>query len=383
MARARIQPKNRRARALGRARIENDRPTIEARLRARGIRFSRWASQARLYTLLKLAEKFLPYTNYKTIELRGFCQQRGLTILPKALKKDLIAVLEGADAKPSFRRFMELPAELRLEVLEFAGEKHEVVETLWWLDNKDRLRELAELLAVGSRTIGCAVGCTPRIRRRSLTIHKDPAKFGKVTRLEKVPFHIDHLRDLLPHRHVTTLSLTHPNIRSLASATPRTANSAQSLSMPPGIQTARGRVRPAPNTSWIDEMKMTATKNKLSARGVRVDQGVPIEELQNMLALSEKNLLAYTNYGRRKLQGFCYARRVPIKPSMLVRDLVHVLRAADAEPRFRRFFDLPAELRLMVVEAAGLEYEVVLAPKPRRSERVMAKKEKLVVAKSA
>ncbi|KAK3642195.1 hypothetical protein LTR56_001174 [Elasticomyces elasticus] len=153
--------------------------------------------------------------------------------------------------------------------------------------------------------------------------------------------------------------------------------------MPPGIQTARGRVRPAPNTSWIDEMKMTATKNKLSARGVRVDQGVPIEELQNMLALSEKNLLAYTNYGRRKLQGFCYARRVPIKPSMLVRDLVDVLRAADAEPRFRRFFDLPAELRLMVVEAAGLEYEVVLAPKPRRSERVMAKKEKLVVAKSA
>ncbi|KAK3642196.1 hypothetical protein LTR56_001175 [Elasticomyces elasticus] len=129
MARARIQPKNRRARALGRARIENDRPTIEARLRAEGIRFSRWASQARLYTLLKLAEQFLPYTNYKTIELRGFCQQRGLTMPPKALKKDLIAVLEGADAKPSFRRFMELPAELRLEVLESAGEKHEVVET--------------------------------------------------------------------------------------------------------------------------------------------------------------------------------------------------------------------------------------------------------------
>ncbi|KAK3647828.1 hypothetical protein LTR56_007802 [Elasticomyces elasticus] len=151
MARARVQPRNRRARFLSRTRIEKDRPTIEDRLRARGIRFSRWASQARLYTLLKLAEKFLPYTNYKTIELRDFCRERGVAIPPKALKKDLIAVLEGADANPSFGRFMELPAELRLEVLEFAGEKHEVVETLWWLGNKDRLRELAELLAVGNR----------------------------------------------------------------------------------------------------------------------------------------------------------------------------------------------------------------------------------------
>ncbi|KAK3647829.1 hypothetical protein LTR56_007803 [Elasticomyces elasticus] len=151
--------------------------------------------------------------------------------------------------------------------------------------------------------------------------------------------------------------------------------------MPPGIQTARGRVRPAPNTSWIDEMfRMTATKAKLSARAVRIDQDMPFEELQNMLALSEKDLLPYTNYGRRELQGFCFARKIPIEPSMLVRDLIDVLRAADARPRFRRFFDLPAELRLMVVEAAGLEYEVVLGPKPRRSERV-AKKDKLVTGK--
>ncbi|KAK5736632.1 hypothetical protein LTR17_007289 [Elasticomyces elasticus] len=154
MAKARIQPpaRNRRALFLNRTRIEKDRPTIEERLRARGIRFDRWASQGRLYTLLELADKgFTRYTNCSVIELRGFCQNRGLTTLPKALKKDLIAVLEGADANPSAGRFMNLPAELRLEVLEFAGEKHEVVETLWWLDNKDRLAKEAWLADEGRR----------------------------------------------------------------------------------------------------------------------------------------------------------------------------------------------------------------------------------------
>ncbi|KAK5736047.1 hypothetical protein LTR17_007718 [Elasticomyces elasticus] len=135
--------------------------------------------------------------------------------------------------------------------------------------------------------------------------------------------------------------------------------------MPPGIQTARGRVRPAPTPSWLTELRVTAAKDKLSARGVRVDADVPLEELQNMVALSESGKLAYTNYLRRDLFKFCRARRIATKPWMNKAELVEVLRAADAKPRFAPFFKLPPELRLMIVKAAGLEYGVVLSPKAK------------------
>ncbi|KAK5679944.1 hypothetical protein LTS10_007892 [Elasticomyces elasticus] len=126
------------------------------------------------------------------------------------------------------------------------------------------------------------------------------------------------------------------------------------------------------------ERERQAVKDELRERGVRFDEKLAPRTLANMLMLSKSGMLAYGNYRRRELQGFCYARRLPIKPSMLKEDLVDVLRTADEKPRFRRFFDLPAELRLMIVEAAGLDYEVVL---PRRSARIMAKKDKSVTTK--
>ncbi|KAK5736631.1 hypothetical protein LTR17_007288 [Elasticomyces elasticus] len=139
--------------------------------------------------------------------------------------------------------------------------------------------------------------------------------------------------------------------------------------MPPGIQTARGMFRPPPTPSWLIELRVTAAKDKPSARGVRVDEGVRIEELQNMLALSESGCLAYTNYLRRDLFSFGRARRIAAKPWMNKAELVEVLRAADARPRFASFFKLPPELRLMIVEAAGLDYEAVLSPKSKVKRR--------------
>ncbi|KAK5736046.1 hypothetical protein LTR17_007717 [Elasticomyces elasticus] len=126
------------------------------------------------------------------------------------------------------------------------------------------------------------------------------------------------------------------------------------------------------------ERERQAVKDELRERGVRFDKKLAPRTLANMLVLSRKGMLPYSNYRRRELQRFCYARRIPIKPSMVVWDLADVLRAADAKPRFRRFFDLPAELRLLIVEAAGLDYEALL---PRRSARIMAKKDKSVTAK--
>ncbi|KAK5736048.1 hypothetical protein LTR17_007719 [Elasticomyces elasticus] len=144
MAKARVQPRLRRIATTGRTRIEKPQPSIADRLHARGVRFETFAPESRLRALLKIALKdHLSYSNCNVVELRDFCRRHGLAIPSRALMEDLVAVLEVADERPSFGRFMDLPAELRLEVLEHAGEKHEVVETLWWLDNKDRLAKEA------------------------------------------------------------------------------------------------------------------------------------------------------------------------------------------------------------------------------------------------
>ncbi|KAK4958041.1 hypothetical protein LTR10_004466 [Elasticomyces elasticus] len=74
------------------------------------------------------------------------------------------------------------------------------------------------------------------------------------------------------------------------------------------------------------------------------------------------DLLPYGNCTRAELLGFCLARniRIPNEDNKaLKRNLIPALEHADENIRFRFFFVLPAELRLLIVEEADMEYEEV------------------------
>ncbi|KAK4892434.1 hypothetical protein LTR27_009090 [Elasticomyces elasticus] len=129
------------------------------------------------------------------------------------------------------------------------------------------------------------------------------------------------------------------------------------------IQTARKN----DSSAWTDrawkkelERQCQAMTDELRARGVRVDEDLTHERLGAMLRrLNKKQLL-----------GFCRARKVKdsrVKTRATKDDLVAALEAADAKLTFRPFFDLPAELRLMIVEAAGVDYEDTLGSRPKRA----------------
>ncbi|KAK5736045.1 hypothetical protein LTR17_007716 [Elasticomyces elasticus] len=151
------------------------------------------------------------------------------------------------------------------------------------------------------------------------------------------------------------------------------------------IQTARKSesstaVRAWTDRAWTDrawkkelerrKRECQAMTDELRARGVRVDEDLTRGRLMNMLSLLNSGLLPYTNYSKKQLLGFCRARKVKdprVKTRATKDDLVAALEGADAKPTFRPFFDLPAELRLMIVEAAGVDYEDVLGPRPKRA----------------
>ncbi|KAK3647830.1 hypothetical protein LTR56_007804 [Elasticomyces elasticus] len=146
------------------------------------------------------------------------------------------------------------------------------------------------------------------------------------------------------------------------------------------IQTARKSESSTAVRAWTDrgwkkelerrKRECQAMTDELRARGVRVDEDLTHERLGAMLRRLNSGWLPYTNYSKKQLLGFCRARKVKdprVKTRATKNDLVAALEAADAKPTFRPFFDLPAELRLMIVEAAGVDYEDVLGPRPKRA----------------
>ncbi|KAK5736630.1 hypothetical protein LTR17_007287 [Elasticomyces elasticus] len=111
-----------------------------------------------------------------------------------------------------------------------------------------------------------------------------------------------------------------------------------------------------------EERNLHDTKLRLKARGVRFEKGTTPDRLRIMLKLWNRDLLPYGNCTRAELLGFCLARniRVPNEDNKaLKRNLIPALEHADENIRFRFFFMLPAELRLLIVEEADMEYEEV------------------------
>ncbi|KAK4892435.1 hypothetical protein LTR27_009091 [Elasticomyces elasticus] len=111
-----------------------------------------------------------------------------------------------------------------------------------------------------------------------------------------------------------------------------------------------------------EERNMHDTKQRLRARGVRFDKGTTPDRLRTMLKLYYRELLPYGNCTKAELLDFCLARniRVPNEDNKaLKRNLIPALEHADENIRFRFFFMLPAELRLLIVEEADMEYEEV------------------------
>ncbi|KAK3642194.1 hypothetical protein LTR22_016210 [Elasticomyces elasticus] len=110
------------------------------------------------------------------------------------------------------------------------------------------------------------------------------------------------------------------------------------------------------------EQLLNSTKDQLSARGVRFDHRVGAARLTTMLKLAGRGLLCYTNCDKIELLGFCRARGIKgpsVNSKGSKKNVVAALERADANARFGYFFKLPAELRLLIVEAAGVEYDVV------------------------
>ncbi|KAK5679946.1 hypothetical protein LTS10_007894 [Elasticomyces elasticus] len=109
-------------------------------------------------------------------------------------------------------------------------------------------------------------------------------------------------------------------------------------------------------------MRHQSHKDPVTARGLRVEKGTTSDRLATMLKLSRCGRLPYGNFTKPELLGFCQARGTKVNAKGLKRNVVAALERADANARLGYFFKLPAEMRLLIVEAAGVKYEVVEEP---------------------
>ena len=100
--------------------------------------FNKCSNAARMRVHISRAERgLMSYEKRSVAELRSFCVNRKISILGLAnSSRALVARLEGEDETgTTFRRFLDLPPELRLHVYEYYLDD---IQGRWWLRRDDR-----------------------------------------------------------------------------------------------------------------------------------------------------------------------------------------------------------------------------------------------------
>jgi len=70
--------------------------------------------------IARIDQGILEYKHCLVKELRGFLRARGIPLLHRNIKKEIISLLEANDREPRFSRFMSLPPELRCMIYRHA-----------------------------------------------------------------------------------------------------------------------------------------------------------------------------------------------------------------------------------------------------------------------